>query len=80
MIRAAEYKTIEEYQAANKKAHDILSKIEGYNSKSYAPKHGIETIHNTYLLPLVDKYEKYLLDNNMKFSESEYSILIQKEL
>ncbi len=57
---AAEFKTIEEYNKANQKAHNLLKDIDGYNSPMYAKKIPLESIKETYLLPLVERFKKHL--------------------
>lgn len=60
MIEAKEFKTLKEYQEANKLAHETLIGVEGYNSESYASEQGLLTVNDTYLLVLVTQFEKEL--------------------
>lgn len=55
-----EFKTIEKYNQANQLAHKKLIKVKGYNSKMYASKKPIISVKNTYLLPIIEKFKKYL--------------------
>ncbi len=57
---AAEFKTIEEYNKANQKAHKLLKDVKGYNSPMYAKKIPLESTKGTYLLPLVKEFKEYL--------------------
>ena len=56
----AEFNTIEEYNEANQQAHKILTKVKGYNSPMYASEKPIMSIKGTYLLPVIERFKKYL--------------------
>lgn len=76
----AEFKTIEEYNEANNLAHKTLSKSKGYNSPIYANEQPIISVKATYLLPLVEKFEKELNKVGLIFKEFDKSIIKQVEL
>lgn len=67
-----EFKTIKEYNEANQQAHKILTKVKGYNSPMYASETPLESVKGTYLLPLVEKFKKYL---DLDWKEFEYSYI-----
>lgn len=56
----AEFTTIEEYNEANQQSHKILTKFKGYNSPIYASEQPIISVKGTYLLPIIEKFKKYL--------------------
>ena len=55
-----EYNTKKEYKEANLKAHNCLKDVKGYNSPMYASEKPIMSIKGTYLLPVIERFKKYL--------------------
>lgn len=73
----AEFKTKKAYKEANLKAHKTLLKVEGYNSPMYASETPLESIKGTYLLHLVEKFNKYL---DLEWKEIDNSYIKKVEL
>lgn len=74
---AVEFKTKKAYKEANLKAHKTLSKVDGYNSPMYASETPLESVKGTYLLPLVEKFKKYL---DLDWKEFDYGYIKKVEL
>ena len=66
----AEFKTIEEYNEANQQAHKILTKVKGYNSPMYASEKPLTSVKGTYLLPIIERFEKHLPFKGKEIEES----------
>lgn len=73
----AEYNTKKAYKEGNEYCHNKLKNVKGYNSPMYASNVPIESIKGTYLLPLVEKFKKYL---DLDFKEIDNSYIKRVEL
>lgn len=65
-----EFKTIKEYREANALAHKSLSRLKMYNSKKYASEQPIMSVKGTYLLPIIERFEKHLPFKGKEIEES----------
>lgn len=55
-----EFEKLDDYNNANKKCHESLIKVDGYNSPMYASEKPIVSTKGTYLLPIIEKFKKDL--------------------
>lgn len=60
MIKVIEVNTIEEYNKLNNEIHKVCSKLKNYNSPMYASEIPLESVKGTYLLLIIEKFEKHL--------------------
>ena len=75
-MRFLELNTIKEYNEANANCHNILKDVNGYNSQRYASIKPIESINNTYLLPLIDKFEEHLPYNFVEVLNNYIKVIV----